>query len=50
MTTEELRQSVPSAGAEAGNLDGNGARAENRPTTAVHVIPLWERPRKGAHG
>jgi hypothetical protein len=48
MTTDELRQSVP--GVEAGDTDRNGSRAEGRPTTAVHVIPLWERPRKGGHG
>ncbi|CAM5501155.1 hypothetical protein STAFG_7957 [Streptomyces afghaniensis 772] len=50
MTTDELRQPAPSAGAGAGDPDGNGARAEGRPTTAVHVIPLWQRPRKGGHG
>jgi hypothetical protein len=48
MTTDGLRQPAPSA--EAVDTVGDGSRAEGRPTAAVPVIPLWERPREGGRG
>ncbi|CAM5228866.1 hypothetical protein SALBM311S_12947 [Streptomyces alboniger] len=30
--------------------NGSGSRAQNRPTTTVPVVPLWERLRTEARG
>lgn len=50
MTTEGLREPRDRARAADCARQGQGPRAEVRPTTTVPVIPLWERLGGGVRG
>lgn len=48
MTTKASRQRATTP--EGRDTATGGLLAQERPATAVPVIPLWERPRKGGRG
>ncbi|MFG2128138.1 hypothetical protein ACGFNV_10100 [Streptomyces sp. NPDC048751] len=51
MTTEALVQPGEAHGqVVAAGRDGRGLRAEDRPTTTVTVVPLWDRRRTEVRG
>ncbi|MFF3329322.1 hypothetical protein ACFYWX_07100 [Streptomyces sp. NPDC002888] len=51
MTTEGLVEPGEGRGeVVASGRDGRGLRAEDRPTTTVTVVPLWDRRRTEVRG